>query len=641
MNEKSRVFHELWRQSIEQPSEFWLERANEIAWMRKPTQGLEYAWKTEARDIHHTWFTDGELNVSVSCLDRHLATKTADKYALIYQGEDEASVRFLTYRQLHQAVCRMANVLGRLGVKKGDRVGIYLPTVPEAIVSMLACARIGAVHSVMFGGLSAEAIQNRIQDADCSLIITADGTKRKGKWIPLKKTVDEALYFCPAVQTVVVVKLGELEVEWMDGRDHWYHDLMKEASPVHEPVRMAAEDPLFILYTSGSTGKPKGLVHTTGGYLLQAAVSHKTIFDLKENDVYWCTGDVGWITGHTYVVYGPLANGATVVLYDGGPVTPDPARYWQICDKFGVTIFYTSPTALRSLISYGDEWPARASLGALRILGSVGEPLNPEVARWYSRVIGKGRCPVVDTWWQTETGGIMIASVANIHEGKPGSAGRAFFGADPVVVRTDGTPADRNEQGILCLQKPVPGMARTLWRNHEKFIDTYFTAFPDKYMTGDGCRVDDDGDHWFTGRVDDVMNVSGHRLGSAELESALVSFPGVSEAAVVAVNDPIKGQAPYAFVALAKDMPVSEALREALVLHVRKSIGGYAVPAYVQFVSDLPKTRSGKIMRRILRKIVEKDMDAIGDMSTLADPEIVGLIAQETNEILANLQATR
>ena len=610
---------ELYRQSIENPSTFWGEQALQTLDWYKPFT------VTGSGDFNKgtaSWFTDGSLNASYNCIDRHLPTK-ADQTAIIWEGDDPSESSFITYAELHDSVCRLANLLKKRGVQKGDRVCIYMPMIPEAAYAMLACARIGAIHSVVFGGFSPQALQDRILDSDCQTVITANEGLRGAKPIPLKANTDMALEGCPNVHSVLVIKRTGGKGNMTRNRDIWYHEEIQQVEPQCEPEQMASEDPLFILYTSGSTGKPKGVLHTTGGYLLQAAMTHKYVFDYHEGDVYWCTADVGWVTGHSYIVYGPLANAAITLMFEGLPTYPDASRCWQIVDKHQVNIFYTAPTALRSLMGQGDGFVQSCSRQSLRILGSVGEPINPEAWEWYYHVVGDSRCPIVDTWWQTETGGILITPLPGAIDAKPGSATLPFFGIQPVLVDDEGKELEGAASGNLCIRHPWPSMMRTVYGDHERFKATYFAQFPGKYFTGDGCRRDEDGYYWITGRVDDVIIVSGHNMGTAEIESALVAHSTVAEAAVVGMPHEIKGQGIYAFVTLTGDVEGSEELKGELVSHVREQIGPIATPDRIQFAPGLPKTRSGKIMRRILRKIGQGETDDLGDTTTLADPGVL------------------
>ncbi|MGB7930963.1 MAG: acetate--CoA ligase [Gammaproteobacteria bacterium] len=609
----------MYQRSVEDPSAFWAEQAEAfLSWDKRWETVLDW----DFHKGHIRWFEGGKLNACYNCVDRHLETR-GDQTAFIWEGDDPAKDTRITYRELHKHVCRLANVLKSRGVKKGDRVCIYMPMIPEAAYAMLACARIGAVHSVVFGGFSPESIKDRILDSDCHTVITADEGLRGSKHVPLKANVDTALKSCPNVSTVVTVKVTGANINWVEGRDIWYQEEAAKVSTECPVESMDAEDPLFILYTSGSTGKPKGVLHTTGGYLLYAAITHKYVFDYHDGDVFWCTADVGWITGHSYIVYGPLANGAISLMFEGIPTYPDASRLWQVCDKHQVNIFYTAPTALRALMREGEEPVRKTSRDSLRLLATVGEPINPEAWEWYYHVVGDDRCPIVDTWWQTETGGHMITPLPGATLMKPGSATRPFFGVRPALVNPEGQIMEGPAEGSLVITHPWPGMMRSVYGDHQRFIDTYFRTYPDMYFSGDGARRDEDGDYWITGRVDDVLNVSGHRLGTAELESALVLHDSVAEAAVVGYPHDIKGQGIYAYVTLIKGVEPSDELRKELVKLVRTEIGPIATPDVIQWAPGLPKTRSGKIMRRILRKIASRDMDNLGDTTTLADPSVV------------------
>jgi acetyl-CoA synthetase len=614
-------YEAMYRESVQDPEGFWARIAKRIDWMRFPTRIKDVSFDPAAFRLR--WYEDGELNVTVSCLDRQLE-KRGDKTAFLFEGDDPSVSRRISYRQLYEQVCRFGNALRRLGVRKGDRVTIYMPMIPEAAVAMLACARIGAAHSVVFGGFSPDALAGRIEDCASTIVITADEGVRGAKRIPLKANVDAAIAAKKLpVRNVVVVRHTGHEGEWVAGRDVRYEEIVGAEPAECEPERMGAEDPLFILYTSGSTGKPKGVLHTTGGYQVYVAMTHQYVFDYHDGDIYWCTADVGWVTGHSYIVYGPLANGATTLIFEGVPNYPTMSRFWEVCDKHQVNTIYTAPTAIRALMQAGDAPVKKTSRKSLRLLGTVGEPINPEAWEWYYHVVGEGRCPIVDTWWQTETGGILITPLPGATRLKPGSATQPFFGIVPQIVDGDGKVLEGAATGNLCIADSWPGMMRTVYGDHQRFVDTYFKAYPGKYFTGDGCRRDADGYYWITGRVDDVINVAGHRLGTAEVESALVAHAKVSEAAVVGYPHDIKGQGIYAYVTLMSGESPSEELRKELVAWVRKEIGPIASPDLIQFAPGLPKTRSGKIMRRILRKIAEDEYGSLGDTSTLADPTVV------------------
>ena len=613
-------YAENYRRSIKDPEGFWREHGQRIDWVRPYTEIRDVSY--DANDLHIRWFHDGTLNACVNCVDRHLEAR-GEQTAILWEGDEPGQSQAITYRELHRRVCRFANALKAAGARKGDRITLYMPMIPEAAIAMLACARIGVIHSVVFGGFSPEALAGRIRDANSNMVITADEGVRGGKRIPLKANVDEAVATCPSVRHVVVVRHTGADVAWNGNRDLWAHELdatVEDDCPAEE---MNAEDPLFILYTSGSTGKPKGVLHTTGGYLVYASMTHQYVFDWHDQEVYWCTADVGWITGHSYIVYGPLANGATTLMFEGVPNWPDASRFWQICDAHKVELFYTAPTVIRALMREGEGPVRKTSRKSLRVLGTVGEPINPEAWMFYHQIIGEGRCPVVDTWWQTETGGIMIAPLPGATALKPGSATRPFFGVQPVLVDADGHEVEGMGEGSLCLADSWPGQMRTVYGDHARFIDTYFSTYPGRYFTGDGARRDADGDYWITGRVDDVINVSGHRLGTAEVESALVAHTHVAEAAVVGFPHAVKGQGIYAYVTLVTGQEANENLLNELAIQVRHKIGPIAQPDFIQFAPGLPKTRSGKIMRRILRKIAANDYAELGDTSTLAEPAVV------------------
>jgi acetyl-CoA synthetase len=622
--EKSHVNHEtyekMYEESINDPSLFWKKHGKRIDWIKPYSKVSDVSYNKE--DLHIKWFEDGTLNASFNCLDRHLKSK-GNSVAIIWEGDDPSESKKITYNELYEDVCKFANVLKKAGAKKGDRITIYMPMIPEATIAMLACTRIGAIHSVVFGGFSPDALAGRIEDCNSSIIITADEGIRGGKKIPLKSNTDEAISKATMCKTTIVVKRTGGDINWIDGQDIWYHEEMALASPDCLPTEMNAEDPMFILYTSGSTGKPKGVLHTTGGYMVYASMTHHYVFDYQENEIYWCTADVGWVTGHSYIVYGPLSNGATTLMFEGVPNYPTVSRFWEIVDKHKVNIFYTAPTAIRALMAEGDEPVKKTNRSSLRILGSVGEPINPEAWNWYNNVVGDGKCPIVDTWWQTETGGILITPLPGAIPTKPGSATKPFFGIKPVLVDNENNELEGPSEGNLCINMSWPGQMRTVYGDHQRFIDTYFSTFPGRYFSGDGCKRDEDGYYWITGRVDDVINVSGHRMGTAEVESALVAHNDVAEAAVVGYPHDIKGQGIYAYVTLNIGVAASDELLVELKNWVRKEIGPIASPDLIQFAPGLPKTRSGKIMRRILRKIAANEHKDLGDVSTLADPLVV------------------
>lgn len=621
------AYQKMYKRSVEDNEGFWKEQAARIDWFQPFTTVKDVSFAS--KDVHINWYKGGKLNASYNSIDRHLA-KHADRTALIFEPDDpNQDAEHITYAQLHERVCKFANMLKNHGVKKGDRVTIYLPMIPEAAYAMQACARIGAIHSVVFAGFSPDSLADRILDCDSTVLITADEGVRGSKTVPLKKNADAALERCPDVDTVCVVKRTGGAIGWVEGRDFWYHDEIEKAHADCPPEVMDAEDPLFILYTSGSTGKPKGVMHTTGGYLVFTSMTHQYVFDYHEDDVFWCTADVGWITGHSYIVFGPMLNAATQVFFEGVPTYPDASRFWEVVERHKVTIFYTAPTAIRALMRQGDEPVTKTDRSSLRLLGTVGEPINPEAWRWYYEVVGERRCPIIDTWWQTETGGIMITPLPGAIAQKPGSATLPFFGIQPEILDTEGHVLEGAAEGVLAIKDSWPGQMRTVYKNHKRFVETYFSAFEGKYFTGDGCRRDEDGYYWITGRVDDVLNVSGHRLGTAEVESALVSHDLVAEAAVVGYPHDIKGQGIYCYVTLIEGVAEGETLNQTLVAHVRQQIGPIAKPDFIQFTSALPKTRSGKIMRRILRKIAANDHKNLGDTSTLADPSVVDSLVNE------------
>ena len=621
-------YEEMYKESISNPIKFWGEHGKRIDWIKNYEKVRDFSY--DQKNLYIKWFEDGTLNASYNCIDRHLKNN-GNKTAIIWEGDNPDEQKSITYNELYKNVCKFANVLKKLGAKKGDRITIYMPMIPEAAYAMLACTRIGAIHSVVFGGFSPEALAGRIEDCNSNLIITADEGIRGGKTIPLKQNTDEALKKASSCKKCLVIKRTNGDINWINNRDFWYHELFEEVAETCEPEEMNAEDPMFILYTSGSTGKPKGVMHTTGGYMVYTSITHEYIFDYKPNEVYWCTADVGWVTGHSYIVYGPLSNCATTLMFEGVPNYPTSSRFWEVVDKHKVNIFYTAPTALRALMAEGEAPVKKTNRGSLRILGTVGEPINPEAWNWYNEIVGDKRCPIVDTWWQTETGGILITPLPGAIDAKPGSATKPFFGIKPVLVDNDNNELNGEAEGNLCIEMSWPGQMRSVYGDHQRFIDTYFKTFPGRYFSGDGCRRDKDGYYWITGRVDDVINVSGHRMGTAEVESALVAHTDVAEAAVVGYPHDIKGQGIYAYVTLNIGVDSSDQLHAELKKWVRKEIGPIATPDLLQFSPQLPKTRSGKIMRRILRKIAANEYQDLGDTSTLADPSVV-------NDLIDNRQ---
>ena len=621
-------YEEMYKESISNPIKFWGEHGKRIDWIKNYEKVRDFSY--DQKNLYIRWFEDGTLNASYNCIDRHLKNN-GNKTAIIWEGDNPDEQKSITYNELYKNVCKFANVLKKLGAKKGDRITIYMPMIPEAAYAMLACTRIGAIHSVVFGGFSPEALAGRIEDCNSNLIITADEGIRGGKTIPLKQNTDEALKKASSCKKCLVIKRTNGDINWINNRDFWYHELFEEVAETCEPEEMNAEDPMFILYTSGSTGKPKGVMHTTGGYMVYTSITHEYIFDYKPNEVYWCTADVGWVTGHSYIVYGPLSNCATTLMFEGVPNYPTSSRFWEVVDKHKVNIFYTAPTALRALMAEGEAPVKKTNRGSLRILGTVGEPINPEAWNWYNEIVGDKRCPIVDTWWQTETGGILITPLPGAIDAKPGSATKPFFGIKPVLVDNDNNELNGEAEGNLCIEMSWPGQMRSVYGDHQRFIDTYFKTFPGRYFSGDGCRRDKDGYYWITGRVDDVINVSGHRMGTAEVESALVAHTDVAEAAVVGYPHDIKGQGIYAYVTLNIGVDSSDQLHAELKKWVRKEIGPIATPDLLQFSPQLPKTRSGKIMRRILRKIAANEYQDLGDTSTLADPSVV-------NDLIDNRQ---